>query len=198
MTGYTYELVDKKLSFLQFAMRCARAFGALIEMRDEDMDAPIPDYFPPSDYHVNGKLEAEKTLARLRSISAEEAVAAERLSVSDSIARLEKSKAEEEEKRTFMQGVLSEVQAWKAPTPDHSGLRDFMIQQITTSLEGGDWYDKEIERLKNADLTVLVSERIARAEKDIVYHAEKYREECARCAERTKWVRDLRESLNTA
>ena len=69
MASYTYELVDKKLTFPQFAMRCARAFGALIEMRDDSMDAPIPDEFSPSDYHVKAKAKAEETLKRLRSIS---------------------------------------------------------------------------------------------------------------------------------
>lgn len=197
MTGYTYELVEKKLSFEQFAMRCARAFGALIEMRDDNMDAPIPDEFPPSGYHIKGKAEAEETLNQLQSLSIDEAIAAERSSVIETIERLEKSKSDEEKKDTFMRRILVEAQDWKAPTPDHSGLKDFMIQQITISLEGHDWYDREIERLKGADLATLVRERILRAEKDIIYHTEKYKEECARSAERTKWLRDLRESLKT-
>ena len=42
-TGYTYDLYDgKDIEFPDFVMKCARAFGALIEIRDDPMDAAIP------------------------------------------------------------------------------------------------------------------------------------------------------------
>lgn len=43
-TGYTYPVCEGKITeFPDFALSCARAFGALISMREEPMDAPLPD-----------------------------------------------------------------------------------------------------------------------------------------------------------
>jgi hypothetical protein len=50
-TGYTAKLMEEGQSFPEFAMRCARNFGALIMMRDESLDVPIPEQFEPSDYY---------------------------------------------------------------------------------------------------------------------------------------------------
>jgi hypothetical protein len=59
-TGYTAKLYDGDQKFQDFAMECARAFGALIEMRDEPMNAKIPETFEPSEHHVNGLERAKK------------------------------------------------------------------------------------------------------------------------------------------
>ena len=54
-TGYTAPIYEgeENFTFKKFAMRCARNFGALIEMRGEPLDAEI-DFdkcFQPSDYY---------------------------------------------------------------------------------------------------------------------------------------------------
>ena len=64
-TGYTAELMEKGEPFNRFVMRCARAFGALIDLRDAQMDAPIPEKFEPSDYHVKALAKALAELERL-------------------------------------------------------------------------------------------------------------------------------------
>ena len=50
-TGYTAKIADGQ-TFEEFILSCARAFGALVEMRDEPADAPIPEEFKPSAYHT--------------------------------------------------------------------------------------------------------------------------------------------------
>ena len=59
-TGYTATLMEKGQTFQEFIMGCARAFGALIEMRDSPNDAPIPDKFEPSDYHAKRLIESRE------------------------------------------------------------------------------------------------------------------------------------------
>ena len=49
-TGYTSKIADG-IGFKDFALSCARAFGACIEMRDDPSDKPIPNEFKPNDYH---------------------------------------------------------------------------------------------------------------------------------------------------
>jgi hypothetical protein len=62
-TGFTADICKgAEVSFEDFAMTCARAFGALYSMRDEPMDAPIPETFVASGYHAD---ELEKAKARL-------------------------------------------------------------------------------------------------------------------------------------
>ena len=49
--GYTSKLHDGDQPFNEFIMSCARAFGALVTMRDDPNDAPIPE-FEVSEYSV--------------------------------------------------------------------------------------------------------------------------------------------------
>ncbi len=65
-TGYTAILMEKGQTFQEFIMGCARAFGALIEMRDSPNDAPIPDKFEPSDYHAKRIIELREKLAKFK------------------------------------------------------------------------------------------------------------------------------------
>lgn len=70
-TGYTCDVSDGKITTLRdFALRCARAFGALITMRDEPFDAPIPEKFEPhTDYHDKAIREAREQLEKLSAMS---------------------------------------------------------------------------------------------------------------------------------
>ena len=71
-TGYTAAIADG-VTFEQFALNCARAFGALIDMRDEPSDAPIPERFEPSNYHEKKIAEINDELVRLKEMSQDEA-----------------------------------------------------------------------------------------------------------------------------
>ena len=53
-TGYTYPVADGTITeFSKFALNCSRAFGVLMHMRDEPIDAPIPDKIEPTSYYKN-------------------------------------------------------------------------------------------------------------------------------------------------
>ena len=52
-TGYTAPIKDG-ISFNDFMWGCARAFGALIMMRDDPPGTPIPERFEPYCCCVNG------------------------------------------------------------------------------------------------------------------------------------------------
>lgn len=60
-TGYTAAVCDGKITeFPAFALQCARAFGALITMRDDAMNAPIPEEIKPdTSYYDKNISEAE-------------------------------------------------------------------------------------------------------------------------------------------
>lgn len=51
-TAYTSFVADNEnFTFPEFAMLCAREFGALASMRDEPLDAPVPERFEPDDFY---------------------------------------------------------------------------------------------------------------------------------------------------
>jgi hypothetical protein len=61
-TGYTATLNHGEQTFPDFALHCARAFGALVSLRDESSDTPIPEVIEPSPYELE---YLEKTRVKL-------------------------------------------------------------------------------------------------------------------------------------
>lgn len=78
-TGYTHEVQSGEVTdFPTFTMQCARAFGALIMMRDDPSDAQIPEQFEPSDYNRRARERAVAELQRLQNLTWDEIGAAAR------------------------------------------------------------------------------------------------------------------------
>ena len=71
-TGYTSD-IEKGITFNEFTMQCARAFGACISMRDDPGDKPIPKEFKPSTYHIEGIKKAKEKMVQLKKMSLETA-----------------------------------------------------------------------------------------------------------------------------
>ena len=52
-TNFTYDLyAGNEMTFPEYAMRCARASGMLAGMRDDPIDAVIPDEFEANSYYI--------------------------------------------------------------------------------------------------------------------------------------------------
>lgn len=195
-TGYTADVGDGKLTdFPAFALRCARAFGALITMRDDPTDAPIPDTFAPSSYHATALATARERLARLVEMTPEEADAESRAEHEREVARWNEHHAEVIATRGRYQAMLSKVLAWRPPTPEHTELRKFMVDQITESIrfDCNDW--PRPAPTSSASGIAWMGEQRRMAQRDIEYHAKEHDAEVARVAGRTEWVRALRASL---
>lgn len=68
-TGYTHPVAEGTVTdFATFALDCARAFGALITIRDDPPGTPIPDEFTPSTWNAEAKEGAEARLAELMAL----------------------------------------------------------------------------------------------------------------------------------
>jgi hypothetical protein len=197
-TGYTAAVKDG-ITFEQFVMRCSRAMGATIDMRDEPLGAPIPEAFEPSQYDVERINEDRKELARIHSLTSEQAEAEAHASYVDAIKRNQKYIEKANNLREKYQALLDQVALWQPPTSEHEGLKKFMADQLEESirfdcnidyyvnhrpsrLTGEEWRSAEVLRLL---------ESIKRREKD---HAE----ELQRTADRNAWLKALRESLKPA
>lgn len=190
-TGYTSTLHDGEQSFEDFIWDCARAFGALITLRDEP-DARIPEVFLPSPYYANQVRDAEERIAWLEGLSpsARQAEASE--AYLKASGRHAQRSSERDAMRARYEAMLAKVRAWTPPTGEHQELRDFMVQQLEESIRF-DCYDQEAPSPVTAD--EWLRHELALTKRHLDYCRKALVEEEERCRQRTEWVRELRNSL---
>lgn len=191
-TGYTAAIADG-ITFQQYAMNCARAFGALVMMRDEPADAPIPEKFEPSDYHDKAIAESSAELGRLQSLSDAELLAEHATALREHAADYERRVAESNAIRAKYEAMLVQARAYKAPTPDHQKFAEFMVDQIVNSID----FDCKVYEREGppADPHHWRAQECARLVRDIAYHENGKREEIERTTKRNEWIAALRKSL---
>lgn len=201
-TGYTAGILDGTVTtFPQFAKLCMRAFGATIHLRDESLNT---EYQPrvPSDYHLKAIEKANQSIIDAQKLTDEEIVDTRKKQLEDRkkyhLDAIEKAK-----KATIdMNKILADVKKWQPPTPDHTGIKDFMIDQIEKTIDFDcktDYNDKELIEIETELLTINAYEVrkqiIEQAKKDLAYHNAENLKEVQRCAQSNKWVNELLESI---
>ena len=199
-TGYTAAIEDGGITFEEYAMRCARAFGACVTMRDEQWDAPIPERFEPSDFYSSKIIEAAAELGKVDRMTPEEA---ETAAQSEHDAEMQSAREILDKKlalKAKYEQMLGAVDAWRPPTGDHAELKSFMADQIKESIRfdcDNDWWSEKLNAKPKPGIEWRMS-KIAVLKKELAYHANENRAEIARCDMRTAWVKALRESLRGA
>lgn len=194
-TGYTADIKDG-ISFKTFALNCARAFGACVTLRDEPGGGEsIPDEFTASSYHVEAVAKARDELASLDAATPDllERCAANAYDAAETARVVHLGELEAQ--RTAYEAMLAEVRAWTPPTPDHTGLREFMESQITQSIDfdcDESYYNKPTPRVTGSEWAAT---RRACLQRDIAYHEKEHAAEVERAAARTRWVQALRQAL---
>lgn len=204
MTGYTSALCDKNMDFPQFALYCARAMGACITMRDDPADATIPEEFKPSEYD---REQLEKWNARLKFLNEMPPDQQEewaKTALADAIAKEEAFEAKYcAEKQAVIEkckAMLMEVRAWKPPTEEHDNFKNFMIQQLTDTIQFEGNYEKYAHdtsnHLRSLTPKQFYQEELDEAVEKCEYYRKQWDGEVERAKSRTNWVRKLRESLS--
>jgi len=194
-TGYTAKIADG-ISFQEFAMDCARAMGACIDLRDVPGGGDkIPDVFTPSDYHLKAEIAAQAELDGLLAMSADER---EKAALDDweeaKKCRADHIKGKRKLKKKY-EAMRSRVDGWTPPTRDHENFKIFMMEQIDQSIE----FDCLEHYIKEAPAPVSGAEwfatNIVRLMGDIQRHRQDYSKEVQSAETRTRWIRALRSSL---
>ena len=195
-TGYTACINSKPdITFRDFALQCARAFGACIEMRDDPIDRPPPQEVKVDDYHLNAINDAKAQLDRLEKMTPAERAAFTKNLQEDSKKQAQKSLNEKRTMRTRYNAMLERARNWKITSPDLQNLKDFMISQIEESIKfdcDEDYCHRELSRPEPEFEAFL---EMARS--DIKYHTVRYQEEVERTREKNEWLSSLYESLQT-
>lgn len=190
-TGYTAGVEDGSITTLaQFAMTCARAFGALIDMRDEPTGAPIPLTIKPhTEYNDMSLAEALNALDRVVHLSEYDCDAAAEAEFAKEIASFEEYQAEQAAQNARYLAMIAKVEAWQVP-PSHEHMREFMLQQLRISLH--DYTPATPTKMTGGQWREATE---AKSRHDIAYHSKQIAEEIARAAERTEWLQQLRVAL---
>lgn len=194
-TGYTADVQSGAVTDLRtFALRCARAFGACILQRDDESDA-LPTHREESPHYAKSLAEARERLALLEGMTPTEAQDAADRSYGILYAEYEKRKAENLTERHRYNAMLAEVVQWKPPTPEHVGLKDFMVEQLRSSI---DFDDHEPEAPAHLSGPTWRATEISKVRGNVAYYEKSWREERERVRGANQWIDALYESLPVA
>ncbi len=194
-TGYTADVADGKITdFTEYALQCARAFGACIMLRDEPLSSEIPE-FDPSDYNAKALAEAEKSLSQFLAMNESQRREVHAAEHAKNIETAERGIAEKAEQRQRYEAMLAKAKAFKSPSPDHDNYAKFLVSQLEESIRfdcGTSYYDQLKQPIA---FEAWQAKKIKDLHRDIEYHRNAHREEVERTESRNRWVRQLKQSL---
>jgi len=191
--GYTHN-ISKGITFKEFALDCSRAFGALIHMRDMPHDAEIPDEIKPNiEYYDKNIDDSKKELDKISKMSIDE-----KKKIFNTYLRKVKKENEKrvEETNSLKEkyvNILEKVKSWMPPTKDHIGLKDFMIKQITSSIDFD--CDRIYQETVFESCEEYFEEKVNSCKHNIEFYTKGKEKEIDGCKKRTEWIQALKKSL---
>jgi len=195
-TAYT-AAIDEDISFERFVMRCARAMGACIMLRDESLDVEIPESFKASEYNLKELQKAEIELAKLQQISIKDADKEAKKEYDAEVIIAKEFTDRKNALKAKYQKMLRRVYVWQVPSEDHVGLKEFMIKQIQESIDfdcNTNYYTENIPKLKSG--IEWLNSKIKRTFNDINYHTNAQMKKEELTISRNLWLKQLRDSLS--
>lgn len=197
-TGYTAGVADGTIADVAEYLRpMARAFGFMIEMRDEPADAPWPDRFEPSTYNANRLAEAKAALTNLSKMLPDEMEEAAQRQYDTELAERRKSDAEAKATRARYEAMLARVRAWTPSTdPEQamSNIRKFAIKQLEESISfdcDRSWREPVVRQTG----AVWHAKAVSKAQRDVAYHTEEAAKEVERTNARNACLAAFRAEL---
>jgi len=204
-TGYTAGILDGEITtFPQFAKLCMRAFGATMHLRDNPLDAKYEPLIP-SDYHKKEIAKEKQLIEDVKTITDEDLIEEERLSLLESRKQCLEGIQKAKKYYDDLSKMLDYANQWIPPTSEHVGLKEFMVKQITETIDFDcktDCYTERIAKLE-VDLLSINADKIRqamieKAHNDLKYNKEANDKELKRCTDANQWVIDLLGSLDNA
>jgi hypothetical protein len=196
-TGYTDDLCTKEVSFQDFALTCARAFGACVMLRDEPLSPKIPK-FKPSSYHKKELARLNKKLERLQ-YAQETVLKREFAKVKAKNISYFKSKIEDvAQTKARLEKMLEKVAAYNPPSAEYIEYKNFMREQLISAIDfdGNDeYYLKELAKWEDMEFSDWMQDELSETSDSIIYHIKENKAEVERTNSRNLWVSQLKKSL---
>lgn len=194
-TGYTHPILDAPddapIGFRDFALTCARAFGAAIHQRDEPSSTPLR-HDVVSDYYATNIIAAESrfSTAQLRTEDEWRALYdEERQKRLDDAAESEARRIRNVDR---LGSLIAHVKMWEPPTEDHVEMKTFMLQQLEDTLV---WDGKSYGARGIEEIEIWREREIETAQKSVEHMKKSYAAEVERVAGRNAWIDALVNSL---
>ena len=189
-TGYTAKVQSGEIDNLRdFALSCARAFGACITMKEESSDMEIPKYFLPDTEHYDEGISYANEILNTK-WTKEQCEAEANKDYIKTLAYYANSLIEKEEWRKRYEKMLEEVEVWEVPE-NLTGLRNFMYEQLENSI-AWDCDISYMEKPVKLSANEWLNEHIKVAERDLNYYTKERQKEIDRVWERNNWLASLR------
>jgi hypothetical protein len=193
-TGYTQPLSERDVSLADFALRCARAFGATVELREEPLDANLPPLFEVPSFYYERLTGAQVRVAELANMTLEDAGKA------CGVEFIKEMRHRGEQVRKILAfatrhaKLVEEVNAWEPPTDDHKGLKTFMMEQLKLVKDEADpsYYQTP---LFAKDAKRWLDDQRKQAFEELEYRQKAIKEQEDLVASRNAWITALRNSL---
>lgn len=195
-TGYTSKIEDGQ-SFEDFVLGCARAFGACIMQRDDPMK-DRPKLREVSTFHAEQLPEALAMLGYLQSLDDNQQEEYGQQERDKDIAQIQKYIEERRALEGKYHAMLDKVGAWTPPTPEHAGLKEFMVKQIVDSIQfdcSTNYYVESLQKAISKKPIDYYNEALEQQERSCTYHEEEQEKEEQRVAESNAWILELYKSL---
>lgn len=197
-TGYTASVQSGEVTELDdFVMSCARAMGACIMQRDDNPNDP-PKLEEPSDHYDKRLAELEAEKAKLTTMTWEEVVKQFHQDKLDSTKRCHEAIDEKKRYEQLYRAMLTKVHAWMPPSDDHVNFKEFMVEQLTSSIDfdcSVDYYMDQLNDMASETPEDWFEARKAENERSLEYYTKARQEKIDRVEERNRWKTQLFESL---
>lgn len=197
-TGYTAN-IENDITFEDYVLGCARAFGATMHQRDDNMKDKPKLRNIESSYHVDALSEAKKTVAELEAmVGVNDRTKYGKKVIEEETASEQKYFNEKVSLRNKYEAMLQKAYNWFPPTPDHENLKTFMIEQITQSIDfdcNTKYTMDRLTELSKANPLDKYKDDLRRAYKNVEYHETELMKERQRNVDANKWISALYDSL---
>jgi len=183
-------------SFEEFALRCARAFGAFVDMRDMSLDAETPEVLEEHSHYHDKLLKAYARRAEVATWTQAQATTEAKKSYGKAKKHHDEYIAGAKLLKERYEEMLQKVRDWEPPSEDHQGLKTFMIEQLEQSIDFdcnvGYWEKNAPKLLGGAEYK---RQQLDKATEDIDYYQKEKLKEAERTQNRNEWIASLRASL---
>lgn len=199
-TGYTFGIIDGTIKdFKSFAEKCTRAF--LVHMRDESFDCEYKKR-EPSKYYLEKIEFNKKKLEEYKKLSIVEIFNKSEKDLQEDLIKIENEIIKREKLHFKFLSFIGEAERYEAPTKDHERIKNFMIEQLTSTMNQDcnySYYLKEKNKLKdkieNINPEKIKQQSIKDLENNINLYEEEYNKELKRCNESNEWYDKFIESI---
>ena len=193
-SGYTSDIYDgKDTSFVSFAKRCSRAFGARVGEKENGLDS---EYKPRlvDEYYSERLAESVKNYNESLTRTTEQW----RKLYDDEMAKMDELDADIARRKEELAGrylpVLEKAKAWNPPTEDHVKFKEFMIDQLEDSIRF-DGADAEPEPMHRPSFEVWVLRSKQQSKRLVSVYAKSMLDDVENTIESNDWVNVLFDSL---